>query len=322
MKKKAPEEKPLLFLKNDVIFKKVFGDEKNKAVLKAFLIAVLDLPPEEYDEITISDPQLRVESPDEKLGILDVYIKTREGKQIDVEIQVRRTPFMKERATAYTGKMLGVQLKAGEGYEKIKKVISILILSYNLVDDSEHFHNKYVLYDPVTGSCFTDIMEIHTLELEKVPASSSSSEEDKKTKQQIYWMNLINAEREEEIEMLATKVPEIGEAYKIMKRLSQDEEMRLLYDSREKAIRDEQARLYGAREEGRQEGIEIGIEIGREEAKRNEAEVVRNLFKMGFGVEQAKLAAATLTVSEIEEIQRQTALADKPKSTKRRKVPS
>jgi len=135
-------------------------------------------------------------------------------------------------------------------------------------------------------------------------------------------MNLINAEREEEIEMLATKVPEIGEAYKIMKRLSQDEEMRLLYDSREKAIRDEQARLYGAREEGRQEGIEIGIGIGREEVKRNEAEVVRNLFKMGFGVEQAKRAAATLTVSEIEEIQRQMVLADKPKSTKRRKVPS
>jgi len=93
MKKKAPEEKPLLFLKNDVIFKKVFGDEKNKAVLKAFLIAVLDLPPEEYDEITISDPQLRVDSPDEKLGILDVYIKTREGKQIDTSANGSRINF-------------------------------------------------------------------------------------------------------------------------------------------------------------------------------------------------------------------------------------
>jgi hypothetical protein len=44
--KEVPEEKSLLFLKNDVIFKMVFGDEKNKAILKAFLMAVLDLPPD------------------------------------------------------------------------------------------------------------------------------------------------------------------------------------------------------------------------------------------------------------------------------------
>ena len=44
IKHDVPEEKPLLLLKNDVIFKKVFGDEKNKAVLTAFLMAVLDLP--------------------------------------------------------------------------------------------------------------------------------------------------------------------------------------------------------------------------------------------------------------------------------------
>jgi predicted transposase/invertase (TIGR01784 family) len=71
---------------------------------------------------------LRVESPDGKLGILDLYIKTKEGKQIDVEIQVNRTPFMKERITGYTGKMLAVQLRAGEGYEEIKRVITIIVL--------------------------------------------------------------------------------------------------------------------------------------------------------------------------------------------------
>ena len=318
-KKKAPRlsgkiregGSSLLLLKNDVIFKKVFGDEKNKDILKAFLTAMLDLPPEEYDEIMISDPHLRVEAPGEKLGILDLYIKTKDGKQIDVEIQVARTPFMKERITGYTGKMLAVQLRAGEEYAKIKKVITIVILDYSLVSDSEHFHNKYRLYDSETGSLFTDVMEIHTLELKKVPPSSAPPEDDKKTERQIYWLRLIKAEREEEIEMLATKIPEIGEAYKVMKRLSQDEEMRLLYDSREKAIRDEQARLYGAREEGieiglemgREVGLEEGLEIGREEAKREAVEVARNLLKMGFGAEQVMLVTTKLTISEVEELQ-------------------
>ena len=339
---KTSEKKPLLLLKNDVIFKMVFGDEKNKSILRAFLMAVLDLPPEEYDEITISDPHLRAESPDGKLSILDLYIKTKEGKQIDVEIQVARTPFIKERITGYTGKMLAAQLNAGDEYKEIKKVIAIVILDYNLVSDSEHFHNQYVLYDPQTGSLFTDVMEIHTLELKKLPGLSEEDkkEYDKKKKQQIYWLRLIKAEQEEEIEMLATKVPEIGEAYEVMKRLSLDEEMRLLYESREKAIRDEQARLYGARQEGieigqergikigieigQERGIEIGqergIEIGREENRREAIEVARNLFKMGFSVERVTQVTGKLTVTELEELQRQTALSEKPKPTGRRKV--
>ena len=121
-------------------------------------------------------------------------------------------------------------------------------------------------------------------------------------------MRPIKAEREEEIEMLATKVPEIEEAYEVMKRLSQDEEMRLLYDSREKAIRDQQARLYGAREEG----IEIGIEIGRKENRDDMIEVARNLFKMGFSAEQVMQATPKLMASELEKIQRQMTLAEEP----------
>ena len=113
--------------------------------------------------------------------------------------------------------------------------------------------------------------------------------------------------------MLAAKVPEIGEAYKVMKRLSLDEEVRLLYDSREKAIRDEQARLYGAREEGIEIGIEIGIGEGRKEGHDDMIEVARNLFKMGFSVEQVSQATTKLTVSEVEELQRQMAPAEEPK---------
>jgi predicted transposase/invertase (TIGR01784 family) len=40
--------------------------------------------------------------------------------------------------------------------------------------------------------------------------------------------------------------------------LSADEEVRLLAEAREKARRDEESRLRGAREEGREEGLELG----------------------------------------------------------------
>jgi predicted transposase/invertase (TIGR01784 family) len=255
-----------------------FGDARNKHILRAFLSAVLDLPEDEYDELEIIDPNLRVGAPEEKLGILDVHVRTKSGKQLDVEIQIARTPFMEERITAYTSKMLAAQLSIGEKYAELKKVITVVILAYDLIKDSERFHNKYMLYDAQTKSLFTNIIEIHTLEWQKLPAESDDINTDEKTARQILWLRLIKAEREDEVEMLATKNPEIQEAYDVLKKLSESEEVRLLYESREKAIWDEQARLYSATKEGFDKGIEQGIEKGE---KKKAVEMAKNLLSYG-----------------------------------------
>ena len=44
--------------KSDVVFKLLFGDERNADLLTDLLKAVLDLPADEYDEIIIADPHL------------------------------------------------------------------------------------------------------------------------------------------------------------------------------------------------------------------------------------------------------------------------
>jgi predicted transposase/invertase (TIGR01784 family) len=256
--------------------------------LKAFLLAVLDLPEEEYGVLEIMDTHLRVDYPDEKLGILDVHIKTKAGKHVDLEIQVARTPFLRERITAYTGKTLGIQLSAGEAYAEMKKVITIVILDYNLIEENGNFHNKYLLYDAKTKSLFTDIMEIHTLEMRKLPTNlEDMPETDEKTKRQLWWLKFIRTGDEEEIRMLAAKVPEIQDAYGVLRKLSENERVRLLYESREKAIIDEQARLYVASKEGlakglekgRAEGLKKGRAEGIEEAK---LEVAQNLLTAGM----------------------------------------
>ena len=161
--------KGLLPLKSDIVFKMFFGDEKNTELLREFLIAMLDLPEEEYDVVEIIDPHVRGEYPDEKSGVLDVQIRTKNSKKIDVEVQVADAPCMRERVTGYTGKMLASQLHTGDSYEEIKKVISLILLGYNLIKDSDCFHNKYMLYDIETKSLFTDVLEIHTFEMKKLP---------------------------------------------------------------------------------------------------------------------------------------------------------
>ena len=91
--------------KNDFVFKLIFGDEKNKDVLIAFLSAVLKLPKEDFGELEFLNTELLKEFKEDKKGILDVRVKTQNGKQIDIEIQVLPTDFMAERTVFYWSKM-------------------------------------------------------------------------------------------------------------------------------------------------------------------------------------------------------------------------
>ena len=274
--------KKLLPLKSDIVFKMFFGDEKNVGLLREFLIATLDLPEEEYDSVEIMDPHVRGEYPDEKFGVLDVQIRTKNGKKIDVEIQVSETPCMRERIAGYTGKMLGSQLSVGDRYEEIKKVISLVILDYNLIRDSECFHNTYMLCDMETKSLFTDVLEIHTFELKKLPNRPEPGEKNEK---QFLWLSLIGSEREDEIEMLATKNPVMKKAVGVLKKLSSDEQARMLYESREKALRDELARRHGALAEGEAIGLAKGEAIGLAKGKaEGKKEVAKQMLTLGMDI--------------------------------------
>ena len=51
-------DKKFLSPKSDMIFKLLFGDEKSIEILTDFLKAVLDIPENDYEDVTIVDPHL------------------------------------------------------------------------------------------------------------------------------------------------------------------------------------------------------------------------------------------------------------------------
>ena len=61
--------KALLSPKNDFVFKLLFGEQSRLNLLKSFLQSVLDLPKEEYERLTVIDPFLHKEYPEDKLGV-------------------------------------------------------------------------------------------------------------------------------------------------------------------------------------------------------------------------------------------------------------
>lgn len=65
--------------KVDFVFKLIFGDEKNKDLLIAFLSAVLNVLIEEFERIEIIISELLREFSEDKKGILDVRVRRNKG---------------------------------------------------------------------------------------------------------------------------------------------------------------------------------------------------------------------------------------------------
>ena len=302
--KKGKAMTKLLPRTNDLIFKKIFGDQKNKNILKDFLQSVLDLPAEEYDKIEIVDPHSRTSIFDDKECILDIKLHTKSKRIIDIEMQVRHSPVMKQRVVYYLADMVKEQLKNGDNYGKLQKVISIIIAAKHklVMTDEEYFH-KYHLHDKENNSTFTDLMEVNTLELQKLPKKSDNSKLWK-------WLRFLKTDSEEEMEMLTHGNNAIKEAVCVLKELSEDERTRLLVQSREKFRQDQEAREKEEFQKGKQQGIVEGIEKGKQQGivegmekgiKSKSIEIAKSALKMGMSNEQI-MHLTGLTLEEIKSL--------------------
>jgi predicted transposase/invertase (TIGR01784 family) len=237
----------ILPVKRDVIFKIYFADKRNIEFLTDFLKATLPIPADEYDELVVVDPHLVRDFADDKLGIVDVKLKTVSGKTIHIDIQVAPFPHMKSRIAYYDAKMITEQLGKGEDYKNIKQVISIIITEDEFIPNSPNCHHRFTMYDKENSVELTDIVEVHTLELCKVPPLLQEAPEDNR----LYnWLRFINAEEEIELEAVAQRDPIIKQAVLKLMELSDDERARMLLDKREMERMDESVREEAARIEG------------------------------------------------------------------------
>ena len=297
----------LLPLKSDFVFKLVFGDKRRVDLLTAFLQAVLDLPAEEYAKVTLVDPHVKKEYLKDKAGILDVKIHTISGAIIDVEIQVEPDAPLEKRIHFYQAKMLAEQIGEGNDYDVIKPVISIIITDFNLIADSKAYHHRFRFYDAKHKVEFSNVQEINTLELTKLPKTSDATD-------LFDWMMLMRAKNEEDYTMLAEKKPIFKKVVAVVKKLSADEEARMEYDKHElwrmdyaatmrNAARKGMARgLAEGMEKGMAEGMEKGMAEGRAEGEtKSKMETALKMKSKGFSA--ADIADITgLTKEEIEKM--------------------
>jgi len=223
-------KKPLLPVKSDFVFKLIFGDQRNIDILTAFLRAVLDIPENEYDHLTIVDPFLKKESDDDKYAVLDVKLHTVSGSIIHIEIQLRVLSDMKARTIYSQSKLVTEQMASGDKWSTIKRAITIVITDEIFVLEGDGYHHQF-RYCTRDGIEFSDLAEINSLDLGKLPLEDDNTD-------LWYWMKFIKSDDEEDMDMLAERSPQMRKAVGVLKELSDDEAAHLRYEAREMYRRD------------------------------------------------------------------------------------
>ena len=272
-------KKKLLSPVNDHVFKRVFG--KHLRVLAGFLSAVLEMPVDAAD-IRVLDPNFRAERDDDKLGVLDVKVETRNGL-IDVEVQVQPHLHLKKRLLYYTSRMFVEQIDKGQNYGKLTRAVSIMIVDFELVKTDSAFHHRYRLYDQKNKLEYSDALEINVLEIPKVQKDETSPVST--------WLRFFGAKTEDEFMSLAQTSPAMEEAWGVIKELSADERERLLAEDREKTRRDNAAYYETGLVEGRAEGLVEGRAEGY-------ASIITHMLAQGLSPEQIS-SFTGVTLSEV-----------------------
>ena len=89
----------------------------------------------------------------------------------------------------------------------------------------------------------------------------------------IRWMRFLGGKNREEFEDMAKKDEYIEEVYNELKKLSHDEQVRMEYELRQKAIRDHNMMMKTARKHGYESGYEMGEKHGYEVGEKRGPEI-------------------------------------------------
>lgn len=295
-------------LRNDVIFKYIFGYEKNERILIALLNAILGLEgKEKIVKLTFLNTFNLQEYLKDKLSTLDVKAEDNTGRRVNIEMQVEPDKAYISRVIYYHDKLFTSQLKKAEPYEKLHKTISISILDFILFDDERELHNIYRYLNVKSKKELTDIKELHFIELPKFKKDKPKKMRSRFEK----WLHILKFGENyaDDIDNLPEELKEEEEivmALQEMVRASNDETVRQILEMRSKARHEEASRLYQAEQrgikKGKEEGKEEGKKEGKEEGKEEERiSIAKNMLKLKFPLDAISQVTG-LTASEIEKL--------------------
>jgi predicted transposase/invertase (TIGR01784 family) len=237
----------LLDPKQDFVFKNIFGKEDGKPALISLLNSLFNGNPHIKD-LHLDNTDIAKILEEDKASRLDIKASTDDKLILDIEIQVKNTGEIPQRAVHYLANMMPHIVKSNESY-KGPHVIGIWILGENVTDRQNAISEAYMTFqpsDPDPYQIMTDSARIFFIELQKFDPKNAD-----KRDMRDGWLSFLQNPVFLDKEFL--NVPEINDAMETLKYISADPETRAIADLRQKTINDHNSEITVAREEGKAE---------------------------------------------------------------------
>ncbi|GAK54001.1 hypothetical protein U14_05278 [Candidatus Moduliflexus flocculans] len=270
--------------RNDVAFKKIFGNEEHTEILISFLNAVLDLTGDkEIQSIELLNPYQAPRLEILKYTLLDVRAKDKRGVTFIVEMQVERVEGLRKRFAYYAAKAYVSQIERGDEYPRLNQVIFIGILNFNEFE-TPHYLTRIQWLNTATYQQELKDIEFNFIELPKftVPEERLATNLEK-------WLYFLK--HADELAVIPENADNVAlrAAYNIADQFGWTKDELEVYDYWSIKEQDEigaiQYALRTGTEEGMRRGMQQGIQQGIQQGEARKAlNTARKMLAKGYAV--------------------------------------
>jgi len=154
-------------IKNDIAFRKIFGNEQKTAPLISFLNASLDLEGKhQVVSVSIANPYQFPRIAGEKATIVDVRATDQSGRKFVVEMQVADKTGFDKRVQYYISRDYSMQIDKGEDYPLLYPAYFIGILDFPFGTDTD-YHTRHLILNKATNEHLLKDIQFSFIELPK-----------------------------------------------------------------------------------------------------------------------------------------------------------
>ena len=271
----------LLNLTKDLVFQELFGKQKNKDITAHLLSLILN---REIKNIDLDvNKRMLGNRKNSKTGRLDIRAKFNDGEDCNIELQVEPYPYMDKRMLEYWGSMYDAKINSGDSYKVLKPTISILIADYQITN-LKHISKYHTIWNlrekDYPNTILTNDIEMHILEIPKINDNEMLKDE------LVQWLRFIKEPENKGVEKFMKENKYLKQARKELEHLSGDPDFKRLLESRAGFLRDVDAKMEVAREEGK---------------KQTQIEVAKKMKEENMDIEQIS-RFTNLTIDEIKQL--------------------
>ncbi len=181
-------------------------------------------------ELEVINPEIPEDAPGDKSVVLDIRVRLKDGRQIDLEMQSTVPPGTRARFLYYWARGFSESLARGDGYTSLRPCVSMLWSNQKLLN-SPRFNSAFHLSADHSHEVFSPEIEIHVLELPKLHLVAA----DRKARLE-RWARFLGAKSIDELDELTREDDTMMTAKNALQDLSMDPDARRIAGDRETAV--------------------------------------------------------------------------------------